>query len=389
MAYARDILAWSDFLEERQGKASVWEATRNDVLAYHALRRTVDPETAISAGTWNRAVVSLDRLYRWGLDNDIIDTLPFSYSYAVKFLEEKYVISVNRSKEKGAKKPTMRFFSPEQYVRFRNVGILGLNADGSIDRKYRGRTFERNAVMSELLVTTGLRIAEANALSVIEVSDLRPDASLKTIPFMLPAAITKGEKSRQIFVPQRVLKQIRSYCTIERSEAVHAAQNRGLYDSPKWIVFRQSNRRSGLREDGKRVQWVKLPPERRRLAILEDSDGRREPLSLWLSPLGTPVSESAWNKIFYKAAARCTSRGFPLEAYPHKLRHTFASNLKDMLRKTEYEGNILRLIQLLLGHASIETTGIYADESPETLNVTAEVTDDWSELLRELEQQAR
>jgi hypothetical protein len=78
-AYARDILVWMRFLQERRDGKSLWVANRDDIAAFHEARRLSDPPFRISAASWNRAVASLDKLYRWALDEKIITSVPFAY----------------------------------------------------------------------------------------------------------------------------------------------------------------------------------------------------------------------------------------------------------------------------------------------------------------------
>jgi site-specific recombinase XerD len=57
---------------------TIWDAARDDVTAYHRARRRGDAAQRISAASWNRAVASLDRLYRWGKSQGLIAEAPFS-----------------------------------------------------------------------------------------------------------------------------------------------------------------------------------------------------------------------------------------------------------------------------------------------------------------------
>src|SRR5208282_822927 len=76
-AYGYDVLVWARFLSEARGKI-IWEANRQDVLAYHRARRREDVEQRISASSWNRAVACLDRLYCWAAQEGLTGEIPFS-----------------------------------------------------------------------------------------------------------------------------------------------------------------------------------------------------------------------------------------------------------------------------------------------------------------------
>ena len=72
----------------------------------------------------------------------------------------------------------------------------------------------------------------------------------------------------------------------------------------------------------------------------------------WLFPGGTPGQPISCNAIFLacKKAARAAGISRPL--HPHSLRHAFATHLLEA-------GVDLRKIQILLGHANLETTARY------------------------------
>jgi hypothetical protein len=77
-SYAYDLLVWLRFLDEACGK-TVWQATRDDVHAYHRARRHDDAAHRISAASWNRAIATLDKLYRWALEEGLVAQSPFTY----------------------------------------------------------------------------------------------------------------------------------------------------------------------------------------------------------------------------------------------------------------------------------------------------------------------
>jgi hypothetical protein len=66
------------FLEQARGK-SVWEADRSDVTAFHKTRRNGKATNRIARTSWNRSVATLDKLYRWGVEEGLINQSPFSY----------------------------------------------------------------------------------------------------------------------------------------------------------------------------------------------------------------------------------------------------------------------------------------------------------------------
>ncbi|WP_342588927.1 site-specific integrase [Rhizobium phaseoli] len=74
-AYGYDVLVWVRFLSEACAK-TVWQADRRDVVAYHRARRRAEAGQRISAASWNRAVACLVRLYRWGVQEELIGKRP-------------------------------------------------------------------------------------------------------------------------------------------------------------------------------------------------------------------------------------------------------------------------------------------------------------------------
>jgi integrase/recombinase XerD len=78
---------------------------------------------------------------------------------------------------------------------------------------------------------------------------------------------------------------------------------------------------------------------------------------LFLGERGLPMSRQAFWKILKKLASLA---GIPANLHPHMIRHTFAT---DLLKS----GMNLRTLQMLLGHADLQTTEIYTHVAPDKL----------------------
>ena len=84
--------------------------------------------------------------------------------------------------------------------------------------------------------------------------------------------------------------------------------------------------------------------------------GHHEP-ALFLNTRGRRLSrQSAWTVV----RTRAVDAGIATEVSPHSLRHSFATHLLD-------GGADVRVVQELLGHASVTTTQIYTEVTVEHL----------------------
>ena len=105
---------------------------------------------------------------------------------------------------------------------------------------------------------------------------------------------------------------------------------------------------------------------------------------LWLNRFGGPLSARAVQLSVRRYAQRA---GLPGDVHPHLLRHSFATHMID-------GGADVRVVQELLGHASVSTTQIYTHVSDAARRDTVEhALDGIADLLRERrsrdEEQAR
>lgn len=199
-SYGYDIVIWVRFLEQARGK-SVWEADRSDVIAFHKTRRNGKAANRIAGTSWNRSVAALDKLYRWGVEEGLISQSPFSYRQVWKRAYgagQRAAIAMNASYERAVKRSDMRFLMLHDFHRFRDVGLLGLQADGRPRIGARDRNGIRNALFAELLIATGLRLEEGSSLLVTEIREAIEAAKPgeRQLPFRLPGGLTKGNKGR-------------------------------------------------------------------------------------------------------------------------------------------------------------------------------------------------
>jgi site-specific recombinase XerD len=116
------------------------------------------------------------------------------------------------------------------------VGVRGFTVEGLPDPQFRGRWAARNAVFCDLMVRTGLRLAEQAALTVQEVPLTREGVGYQR--FWLPEAIAKGTSARWVYVPESVVPELASYVAIDRPEVIEAARAAGRYQHlpQAWIV---------------------------------------------------------------------------------------------------------------------------------------------------------
>ena len=371
-AYAYDIAVWLRFLDAC-GK-TIWTAVRDDVTAYHRARRRDEAAQRISAASWNRAVASLDRLYRWGEQQGLIAEAPFSRRAVWRPAHgggRGMIAARNDAYERAAKRSDVRFVTMDDYRVFREIGLRGLTHDGTERPGARDRNGLRNALFADLLVTTGLRLEEGSGLLATELAAIdRDGGQAQQLWLPLPSPLTKGDRGRSILVPRRLLRQIAAYVAVERAAGVAKfAARDGVAKLERPIPVT----RAGL----DRMRDVCTPEERCRLILCDEDGTPREPAALWLTEVGQPLRPNSWEVIFTRACKRCAENGFPLSINPHQLRHTFAVYMLALLIQQRLReaalpagsvesyrlilGDPLQQVQRLLGHASLATTYIYLD----------------------------
>lgn len=377
-SYARDLVVWIRFLEERREGKTIWDADRDDVAAFYQARRMSQPPYRISAATWNRSLAALDKFYGWASEQRLIRARPFTYRQVVMPARRvsSFEAESNCARESGARVGDVRFLSVERYLLFREVGLRGRLPDGREDPAWHGRNGDRNALFAELLITTGLRLQEGSSLLTAELPG--HDQGHGSVPFRLAAAIAKGNKGRDIWLSRRLVKLLHEHVALERANVVTRDKVRN--SAPRIrdpIMVLDEDRRSVNIADGvhsRRARLDLLPPRDRARLLNVHSN---EPLSLWLKEGGTAMSMAAWQMIFRRASERCQKFNIDIYVTPHMLRHSFAVHMLALLLQEQIGwviedrsdkntaayrqliGDPLRTLQRMMGHSQIESTYMY------------------------------
>ena len=108
---------------------------------------------------------------------------------------------------------------------------------------------------------------------------------------------------------------------------------------------------------GQRDRYVMLSPQL--LEVLREWQRAAQPWA-WLFPGQNPVNPMAARQLGRAVHAAAREAGIAKRVSPHTLRHSFATHL--------LEQNVdIRVIQVLLGHAKLETTALYTRVAVNTI----------------------
>ncbi|GLR78893.1 site-specific integrase (plasmid) [Azospirillum oryzae] len=409
-AYARDLHLFARFLDERCGGTPLLRASKDDLRSYYRARRL--GLAAVTERSWNRAIAALDRFYRWALSEDLIAALPFDYRYATANIpghDGSTTVRSNQFLERVGPSEEVKCITLDDYLRFRDIGLLGRLPDGRPDPSFRGRNALRNAAFAELLVTTGLRLTEATRILKAELPDPAADttANVKTFRMQLAHLTAKRAKGRLVHIPRRVLRDfVLPYIQEDRDNAVAKAVQAGHYRRLDNLLLVTRWTAIHCRLAGhatKKLDYAAIGPEdRAKLFSIGDDGFPSEPGLLWCTEQGLPTEPENFEAVFIRACERCARFGFDIRVTPHTLRHTFAVYMLSELiraslgsvvdlrqqRRDLDEGAYRRIVfdpldrlRRLLGHRSLTSTYIYLTYIEEAQELVDQAVDQWSARL--------
>ncbi len=372
-SYVTDYRLFFTFLWKR---GRYWdEADHDDVDDYETWRRrSPDNPSRIGGAKWARELAAFKLLYDWAVALAHVERSPVS-THTVR-RRDGTTAEMATNQPKDVRASNVKWVTPRTYRLWRNIGLCGYTARGLPEQGWRGSNDGRNTAFADLLFESGLRLREGGCLLTLEV----PHAihGYAYYEGTVAAAIAKRSE-RMFYLNADALSGIETYLATTRRAAIRQAQRTGRYDRlrGKQIVTKISQGRQ------RRVFWrdalgttADAPinaidaGERRRLFV--EADGGLEPLQLWLTEGGMPMSYQSWEKVFSAANDRCERLGKPIYLTPHACRHSFALKMlvtldraldqrfgldrseRDHARKVY--GDAFALVKDLLGHSSEETT---------------------------------
>jgi site-specific recombinase XerD len=307
--YAEHLHDWFDALE--QSDLDWRTADETTVAAYrNRMLEAPSPHTRrpYARSTINDRVRTVCRFYDWAHRRRLVEELPF------RFVD---VRSTGNRRERGMlahldRRPAAKTKANALTVAQRERLPRPLRVDelrklfAELDQPYR--------LMAEWALGTGVRRMELCGLKVSQVPKTA-ELDANTDPLVgVPITITKGDRPRTVYPPLRLIDRTHWYVGEERAALVKRVRRRSDFRPPPNLF---------LNRDGNAVTRARL--------------------------------SGAFNAAFRAAG---------LNGSLHWLRHTFAMTMLVRLQRRvamvpDSDLNPLKVVQVLLGHASIATTAIY------------------------------
>jgi hypothetical protein len=176
-AIAYDLASFLTFLwchRQPLGKKSWRDATPEDRAAYHHWRRVDENGPGVTGSTWGREVATVNSFYCWAVEAGFVPQNPILQreSRGRRWRGRALAGLTPAEAPKDGHREDLAWLPPVSYRRWRDVGVRGYLPTGLADRSFRGRNAARNGTFCDLMVRTGLRLAEQSALTLFEVPEI-------------------------------------------------------------------------------------------------------------------------------------------------------------------------------------------------------------------------
>jgi site-specific recombinase XerD len=255
-----------------------------------------------STATINIRLRVLALFYRWCAASGLIGEVPFSIN-DLSLRRSRPAIFLIHVDAKGGRQAANE-------LTLRQTRSLPQPLEPATIRRTMANMDARDRLIVEWAVTTGVRRLEIAGLRVTTLLETA-SAELPVVPIRLN--VTKGSKVRQIYPPLPLIDRTRAYIREERAVVIRGARQR--------------------------------------------NQSYREPDALFLTEHGDPMTPRRIGAMFARACKKAN-----VKATFHQLRHTYAAAMLRFLQRQSARApdlNPLLALQAILGHADLETTGIY------------------------------
>jgi site-specific recombinase XerD len=220
------------FLHESRGGKSWRDAQEDDHAAFLYWRRFDPAGPRVAASTWNRELALVNGFFAWAAGQQLITANPVpqrarrAAADRHRYGDGGELVPAAQARDTGRDK--VQWLAPAEYRQWRDTGLRGYRADGLPDERFRGPWASRNALFADVMVRTGLRLAEQASLAVWEVP--ADDGGVAYQRFWLPEAVAKNRSARWVYLPAALARKVSEYCAADRAEIIAAARGRGTYD---------------------------------------------------------------------------------------------------------------------------------------------------------------
>ncbi|MGE4307063.1 MAG: tyrosine-type recombinase/integrase [Novosphingobium sp.] len=303
--YAEHLYDWFDSLEQSDLS---WRDVRTDTIAAYRNRMLERPSAhtgrPYARSTINDRVRTICRFYEWAHGRGWIDEHPILYADLALTSLQSHGFLAHLGPRSITHANALTLAEYESLPRPLRVDELQ-RLFSHLDMPYR--------LMAEWALATGMRRMELCAMAARQVPDIGAiDAA--SVPLIgVALTVTKGARPRAVYPPVR------------------------LIDRTHWYIGED---RAALVRKRKRGHGSYQPP-----------------LNLFLNCYGNPVTRARLT-----AVLRAAFDAAGVNGSLHWLRHTFAMTMLVRLQAQVVANpdiNPLKILQVLMGHSSIQTTSIY------------------------------